>query len=109
MLIAIKYSARIYAAATTADGKIVVRANSSTALAETEKQAYEWLGGHGLRRGRIQKLLDAAVRGTGPMADPAHPNRHLAVLTRKRVAEADVAEDGEQDDQHDPVVAGPPR
>lgn len=76
-MIAVRYSGRTYSAHQAKSGYIIVTANNGQHIHTvlSELSAYLWLGNHGLRRGRIQKLLDAAVRGTGPYSSPDHPKR----------------------------------
>lgn len=74
-MVAIRYSARTYAAQLTPSGKIIVRAHGQVAIMDDELRAYLWLGNHGLRRGRIKGLLAAALRNEGVFADPEHPKR----------------------------------
>lgn len=40
-----------------------------------EEDARRWLGDRGLRKSKARQLLDAELRGTGPMVNPRHPNR----------------------------------
>lgn len=40
-----------------------------------EESVRHWLGNFGLSRRLARRLLDAAIRGTGPLADPKHPRR----------------------------------
>lgn len=42
---------------------------------EDEEMARRWLGDRGLSRGKARELLEAELRGTGPMAHPQHPRR----------------------------------
>lgn len=74
-MIAIRYRKRIYSAHKTPKGNIIVQALGHVDIKQDEVSAYAWLGGRGLRRGRIQRLLDAAIRNTGEFADPKHPRR----------------------------------
>ena len=78
-MIAIRYSGRVYSATKTPSGNIIVTAGNGAhvALKVSELSARVWLGDHGLRRGRIKALLDAAIRGEGDLADPTHPKRVL--------------------------------
>ena len=57
------------------DGQIVAIADRHTLKTHDEHAAYLWLGDHGLPKRQTRRLLDAAIRGVGPFADPAHPRR----------------------------------
>lgn len=78
-MIAVKYAGATYVVELTPSGKIIVQALFRVAhhvdIKQDELAAHLWLGNHGLRRGYIKRLLDAAVRNEGDFADPAHPRR----------------------------------
>lgn len=78
-MIAVKYGGATYVAELTPAGKIIVQAMFRVAhhvmIKEDELGAHIWLGNHGLRRGYIKRLLDAAVRNEGDFANPEHPRR----------------------------------
>lgn len=42
---------------------------------DNEEAMQRWFGDHGLRKRLAKRLLDAVIRGTGPLADPGHPRR----------------------------------
>jgi hypothetical protein len=51
------------------------RFKSHDRMTTDEEEARRWLCDHGLRKGKARKLLAAALRGEGELADPDHPNR----------------------------------
>lgn len=83
MMITIKYSAREYSAQHLADGIMVSvdfalpPGRGRFVIKDDEESARRWLSDNGLRKSKAKKLLAAALRNEGELADPNHPKRVL--------------------------------
>src|SRR4051812_12198119 len=56
-------------------GRRAMNATLCTSPANQEESARQWLGDMGLEARCARRLLDAALRGTGPFSNPGHPRR----------------------------------
>jgi hypothetical protein len=81
-MITIRYSGREYSARGYGDGNVGVGVNFIAPLHRRrrvtmpcEESARRWLCDNGLRKSKAKKLLAAALRGEGELADPNHPWR----------------------------------
>jgi hypothetical protein len=74
----IRYGPSIYGCITNGNAitvNVLGRYSFREVTYHTEEAVRQWLGDNGLPRRVAKRLLDAAIRNTGPYADPQHQRR----------------------------------